>query len=477
MSATNWSSANTNGTGRAIGGRRTDCCFSIFQRGKNHEWTNDSTYPAAANRCGCRGGRGQGCFSGPRTTCVGLAQFQVGHSSDRLGRARRERRSWQRRRKLLWPSPMSMTPDWPWLPRGSCRLVPGRRHFSTTDACSMPCTRTSTPCSSPRPTTTTHRPRWRPCNSASTSSARNLCATNSSSADAGRCGPAIQGRHANGQPRPLWRGVPPALRVPLGRGHRRSPGSAQLERVRQWRRRRPAARVPCASGPALGRVAGTGALRDYHPGLHPLYWRYYWDFGTGALGDWGCHNLDGVFWALRLGHPTSVECLHKTGGSDEKYPQGSIIRWEVPARGKMPALKVYWYDGIRTNTDPSVKGEHGKMLETVPNPPPLEAALQKKYNRQFDRSFAGGGTFYVGTKGIMNTGNYGNGPRIVPEEAHQAFPPPERSLPRIKGPISPISSSAVRRESPPWPTSSTGRLSPSSCSWGTWPFSRAWATK
>ena len=75
----------------------------------------------------------------------------------------------------------------------------------------------------------------------------------------------------------------------------------------------------------------------------------------------------------------------------------------------------------------------GKWLETVPNPPPLVAELEKKYNRRFDRSFNGGGTFYVGTKGIMSTGNYGNGPRIVPEEAHQAFPPPQQSIPRIKG--------------------------------------------
>jgi predicted dehydrogenase len=178
---------------------------------------------------------------------------------------------------------------------------------------------------------------------------------------------------------------------------------------------------------------GPAPHRDYHPGLHPLYWRYYWDFGTGGLGDWGCHNLDGVFWALQPGHPASVECLHKTGGSDEKYPQGSIIRWEVPARGTMPALKVHWYDGMRSNTDPSVKDSQGKMAALVPNPPPLAAELEKKCNRRFDRSCNGGGTFYVGTKGIMSTGNYGNGPRIVPEEAHQAFVPPPQSIPRIKG--------------------------------------------
>ncbi|MGO8752331.1 MAG: Gfo/Idh/MocA family oxidoreductase [Thermoguttaceae bacterium] len=178
---------------------------------------------------------------------------------------------------------------------------------------------------------------------------------------------------------------------------------------------------------------GPAPYREYHEGLHPAYWRYYWDFGTGALGDWGCHNLDGAFWALRIDHPASVECLHMTGGSDEKYPQGSIIRWEIPPRGSMPAVKVHWYDGIRTNTDPNVKDDRGNMLATVPNAPPLEAELEKKYNRRFDRSFNGGGTFYVGTKGIMSTGNYGDGPRIVPEEAHKSFPPPQRSIPRIKG--------------------------------------------
>jgi hypothetical protein len=45
---------------------------------------------------------------------------------------------------------------------------------------------------------------------------------------------------------------------------------------------------------------GPAPYREYHEGLHPLYWRYYWDFGTGGLGDWGCHNLDGVFWVPNL---------------------------------------------------------------------------------------------------------------------------------------------------------------------------------
>jgi len=76
---------------------------------------------------------------------------------------------------------------------------------------------------------------------------------------------------------------------------------------------------------------GPSPFREYHDGLHPAYWRYYRDFGTGGLGDWGCHNLDGVFWALKIGHPASIECLGTVGGSDEKYPQASVIRWNIPA--------------------------------------------------------------------------------------------------------------------------------------------------
>jgi hypothetical protein len=68
---------------------------------------------------------------------------------------------------------------------------------------------------------------------------------------------------------------------------------------------------------------GPAPYREYHEGLHPLYWRYYWDFGTGGRGDWGCHNLDGVFWALKPGQPASIECLGTIGGSEEKYPQAS----------------------------------------------------------------------------------------------------------------------------------------------------------
>jgi predicted dehydrogenase len=174
---------------------------------------------------------------------------------------------------------------------------------------------------------------------------------------------------------------------------------------------------------------GPAHFRDYHADLHPGRWRSWWEFGDGSVGDWGCHNLDGAFWALDLGHPTSIEVLEQTGGSDERYPLVNVIRWNFPARGKLPPVKVHWYDGYHGlgSVIPKELGE--EVLLAKQNRPPIVAELEKKYNRHF----GDGGTIFVGEKGILSAGNYCEGPRIVPEEEHRKFPRPEKKLPRLKG--------------------------------------------
>ena len=188
--------------------------------------------------------------------------------------------------------------------------------------------------------------------------------------------------------------------------------------------------MPVPAGLHWDQWLGPAPYRDYHEGLHPLYWRYYRDFGTGGLGDWGCHNLDGVFWALKLGHPTSIECLGTIGGSEEKHPQASVIRWNVPARDGMPPLKVHWYDGAKLKTEDNPPECKGQI--SIPNYPPMLAEFAQKYDYDFTEGFDGG-TFYIGTKGIMHTGCYGRRPQILPEESHAAFPVPPPLIPRIKG--------------------------------------------
>ncbi|MBN2560586.1 MAG: Gfo/Idh/MocA family oxidoreductase, partial [Phycisphaerae bacterium] len=79
-------------------------------------------------------------------------------------------------------------------------------------------------------------------------------------------------------------------------------------------------------------LIGPAPMRPYVQRIyHPFVWRGWWDFGTGALGDIGCHSIDPVFRALKLGYPTSVEACC-TLVNDETYPVASRVTYEFPAR-------------------------------------------------------------------------------------------------------------------------------------------------
>ncbi|MGQ9576113.1 MAG: Gfo/Idh/MocA family oxidoreductase [Thermoguttaceae bacterium] len=174
---------------------------------------------------------------------------------------------------------------------------------------------------------------------------------------------------------------------------------------------------------------GPAQYRDYHDELHPALWRSWWEFGDGSLGDWGCHNLDGPFWALNLGSPVSAEALQRIGGSDERFPLVNVIRFDFPARGTLPPVKVYWYDGYLAAKTANPQKELGDQMPKSQNRPPIVVELEKKYKRQF----GDGGTLYIGNEGIMYSGNWCNSARIVPEEKHREFPVPDKKLPRVKG--------------------------------------------
>ena len=80
---------------------------------------------------------------------------------------------------------------------------------------------------------------------------------------------------------------------------------------------------------------GPAPLRPYNPAYLPFKWRGWWDFGTGALGDIGCHAMDPVFRALKLGAPLSVQAA-STRVNEETYPLGSIVTYQFPARSAAP---------------------------------------------------------------------------------------------------------------------------------------------
>jgi len=168
---------------------------------------------------------------------------------------------------------------------------------------------------------------------------------------------------------------------------------------------RPASK-PVPQGLHWDEWIGPAPYRDYHDGLHPFNWRSWRAFGTGTIGDMACHNLDALFWALKIGEAKTftVECLNTRGGSDEMYPQDNVVRYEVPARAGMPPVTVFAYD-------------HDKLK------PAVMTETEKKYDRKF-----GEFTLFVGEKGLI-----GSDGRIIPEEKHKEFPSPEKTLPRAHG--------------------------------------------
>jgi predicted dehydrogenase len=176
---------------------------------------------------------------------------------------------------------------------------------------------------------------------------------------------------------------------------------------------------------------GPAPYRDYHTDLHPHSWHGWHDFGNGSLGNMGCHVLDGVYWALKIEHPTSVEAEDVIGGSDERYPIGSRLRFDIPARGSMPPMKAYWYEGLRKSGDQGELGSSRAVKGDARNFPPLLVELQKQYpDEEMDRPDSG--TLYVGEKGILYTATYGNKFHILPMEKMNQIEQPPRTMPRPK---------------------------------------------
>ncbi|MGO8700098.1 MAG: Gfo/Idh/MocA family protein [Limisphaerales bacterium] len=174
---------------------------------------------------------------------------------------------------------------------------------------------------------------------------------------------------------------------------------------------------------------GPAPYRDFHSDLHPHEWHGWYDFGNGSIGNMGCHVLEGVFWALKAEHPTSVEMEYVRGGSDERYPLGSRVRWDIPARGRMPALKAYWYEGLSPTAKASDFGSLHAARGKARNFPPLMAELQAKYpDEELDRPDSG--SLYVGDKGIIFTETYGGKMHILPLEKMNEIQQPPISLPR-----------------------------------------------
>ncbi len=161
---------------------------------------------------------------------------------------------------------------------------------------------------------------------------------------------------------------------------------------------------------------GPAPQRPYHPTYLPFDWRAWIDFGTGALGDMACHILDPVFWALKLKYPAAAEGSYaanviekwKKQEVDESYPLGSVIHLDYPSREGLPAVQIHWYDG-------------GLLPQ---RPKELEAGRRM--------GGADGGVLFIGDKGKLMCGCYGEAPQLLPYSRMQEYKRPEKTIPRIK---------------------------------------------
>lgn len=91
---------------------------------------------------------------------------------------------------------------------------------------------------------------------------------------------------------------------------------------------------------------GACPWRDYSEKYHQGNWRSWYEFGMGALGDWGAHILDTVHEFLNLGLPYEVTMKYANGHNDFFYPYSSTILFRFAERKGMPPCDITWYDGM-----------------------------------------------------------------------------------------------------------------------------------
>lgn len=151
-------------------------------------------------------------------------------------------------------------------------------------------------------------------------------------------------------------------------------------------------------------------MRPYSPAYVPHNWRAFPEFGCGAIGDMACHILGTPNMALKLANPTSVECLKQEGKGEYTFPKLSVIRFDFPARGAMPPVKVFWHDGLEKQPD-------------FPGVPQGELLGDSDCN----------GSLFIGDKGMVTTGCYGERTRLVPASKMADYKMPPQVLTRSPG--------------------------------------------
>lgn len=156
---------------------------------------------------------------------------------------------------------------------------------------------------------------------------------------------------------------------------------------------------------------GPTAWEEYHNGYVPFNWRGYPSFGTGALGDMGCHIIDPAFKTTGLGYPSEVECsvadlYQKMWAPDyhpDSFPAASSLKLKFPGKDGKPDVYLHWIDG--------------GMLPDRPEELGADEAM----------GGSDGGVIIIGTKGKMMCECYGNNPQLLPTSRTK-----EVNVPQVK---------------------------------------------
>jgi predicted dehydrogenase len=155
---------------------------------------------------------------------------------------------------------------------------------------------------------------------------------------------------------------------------------------------------------------GPAPFRPYHPAYLPASWRGWTPFGNGTIGDWLCHVVDPVFWALDLGAPKTV--VAKVKNYDPKtqgdaFPKGDIVTFEFPGKNLRGPVTLHWYSGTERVPRPEEFGPDDKAI--------------------------GAGAVVIGDKGKLTYGSHGaGGVRLLPEKRMNEYQRPPQTIPRVR---------------------------------------------
>jgi len=145
---------------------------------------------------------------------------------------------------------------------------------------------------------------------------------------------------------------------------------------------------------------GPAPFENFKEGYVPFNWRGYWSYGTGALGDMGCHLIDPAFKTVGLGYPSEVECsvaavyekMWTASNYPDSCPLASTVILKFPDKKRKHQIELHWTDG-------GIRPE--RPDELLPN-------------ETMGDEDGSGGVIIEGTKGKMMCGTYGSNPRLLP---------------------------------------------------------------